>query len=254
MKNAELWHSTKFVTTTQGLMASRDPEQIGIGSRFIGDIQAKSYERALRDHARGRLLDVGCGKVPLYGVYRDLVQENVCVDWQNTLHPSIHLDYVVDLGVPLPFEDESFDTILLTDVLEHLAEPSMALKEMARILRPDGKLIIGVPFFYWIHEAPHDYHRFTEFALRQMCKVTGLDIVSLRAYGGLPEILCDLTAKFFESLPRPLPRILRPVHTLASLFDTTRFARRLSDRSRQSFPLGYLVVGRKIRPAASTSH
>ena len=55
-------------------------------------------------------------------------------------------------------------------------------------MRPGGKLIFGVPFFYWIHEGSHDYHRYTEFALGRMCRMTGVNVIDLQAYGGLPEI------------------------------------------------------------------
>jgi SAM-dependent methyltransferase len=151
-----------------------------LAPRFIADITAQWYERAIRAQARGRLLDLGCGDVPLYGVYRDLVQEHICINWANSLHPSIHLDFAVDLGGKLPFEDGSFDTILVTDVLEHLAEPAGAMCETAGILRLGGKLIIGVRFFYWIHEEPHDYHWYTEFALQRMCQLSGLSIVELQ--------------------------------------------------------------------------
>jgi SAM-dependent methyltransferase len=188
---------------------------------------------------------MGCGHVPLYGVYRDLVQETVCIDWANALHPLIHLDFTVDLGGKLPLEDGGFDTVLLTDVLEHLAEPAGAMCEVARILRSGGKLIIGVPFFYWIHSEPHDYHRYTEFALQRMCRLSGLSVVELQAYGGLPEILCDITAKGLEYLPRPLSALLRPFHTAASLLDATWPVRKLSEWSKPSFPLGYVVVAEK---------
>ncbi len=209
VKNVERWYPTKFVNTTRGHRASRDRKQVSIGSRFIIDIAAEWYERTIRAHGRSRLLDMGCGHVPLYGVYRDLVQETICIDWENTLHSSIHLDFAVDLGGKQPFENGSFDAILLTDVLEHLAEPAVALCEAGRILRLGGKLIIGVPFFYWIHEEQHDYYRYAEFALQRMCRLSGLSVVELQAYGGLPEILCDLLAKGIEDLPRPLATLLR---------------------------------------------
>jgi hypothetical protein len=122
---------------------------------------------------------------------------------------------------------------------------------MARILRSGGTLIIGVPFFYWIHEAPHDYHRFTEFALKRMLALSGLRVEDLQAYGGLPEILCDLTIKALGHLPRPLSVILRPLTTAMSLLDSLWPARQISERSRGAFPLGYLVVAQK--PVASES-
>lgn len=251
MKSADRWHPTKYISTAQGLRAARDRGQVSIGSRFVTDLTAQCYERAIRAHTRGRLLDMGCGHAPLYEVYRDLVQENICIDWANSLHPSIHLDHEVDLGSTLPFEDESFDTVLLTDVLEHLLEPQKAMGEVGRILRFGGKAIIGVPFFYWIHEEPHDYHRYTEFSLRRMCQLSGLSVAEFQRYGGLPEILCDLTSKGLEYLPRPLPALFRPFHTFMLLLDGTWPVRKLSERSIHSFPLGYVVVAEKR--AAETS-
>jgi SAM-dependent methyltransferase len=248
VKNVERWHATKFVRTRRGLRASRDPKHVGIGSRFIADIVAQWYERAIRAHARGRLLDMGCGQVPLYGVYRDLVQENICIDWADTFHSSPHLDFAVDFGDKLPFEGESFDTILLTDVLEHLALPADAMCEAARLLRLGGKLIIGVPFFYRVHEQPHDYHRYTEFALQRLCRLSGLSVLELQAYGGLPEILYDLTSRGIEYLPRPLRAFLRPCHTAASLLSATWPVRKLSERTKSCFTHGYVVVAEKRQP------
>ena len=67
-------------------------------------------------------------------------------------------------------------------------------------------------------------------------------------YGGLPEILCDLTAKTIEHLPRPLNALLRPFHIAASLLDSTSLVQALSERSKRAFPLGYVVVAEKLLP------
>jgi SAM-dependent methyltransferase len=250
VRNAQRWQPTKFVSAAGGLRASRDRKQVAVSSRFITDIVAQWYERAIRAHARGRLLDMGCGHVPLYGVYRDLVQESICIDWGNTLHPSVHIDFAVDLNGKLPFENGSFDTVLLTDVLEHLSEPAGAMCEAARILRFGGKLIVGVPFFYWVHEKPHDYYRYTEFALQRMCRLGGLSVVDLQIYGGLPEILFDLTAKGLASLPPPLSGLCLPFHIIASCFDATWLVRKLSEWNKASWPLGYVVIAEKQLPSA----
>jgi SAM-dependent methyltransferase len=177
LRNIEDWRPTKFVRTARGLRASRIPAHVSVSSRFMVDNVAPYYERAIRAHAHGRLLDMGCGYVPLYDVYRDVVSENICIDWQNTQHVNPYLDQMVDLTGALPFESASFDTVLLTDVLEHIPEPLNLMCEIARILRPGGKLILGVPFLYWLHEAPHDYYRYSEFALRRFCQLSGLHIV-----------------------------------------------------------------------------
>ena len=192
MQHKELWRPTKFVQTRNGLRASRDPAQVVRGSRLVADAQARMYETAIREHASGQLLDLGCGFVPLYGLYKDFVQDNTCVDWDRTLHPSPHLDHTCDLNETLPLPDEEFDTVLLTDVLEHIQDPRGLWKEMTRVLRPGGKLIVGVPFLYPIHEAPHDFFRYTEHALRMFCDRSGLTLISLDVFGGLAAGLVEL--------------------------------------------------------------
>ena len=249
MKNRDQWQPTKYVKTKQGLRASRDLRRVGMGSRFVVDVVAAHYERALRDHACGDLLDLGCGFVPLYGTYCDLVQDVICVDWENTLHPSPYLDFTVDLNSRIPLEDSSFDTIVLTDVLEHIAEPAALINEIGRLLRPGGKLIAGVPFLYGLHEVPFDFYRYTEHALRRFCEGSGLEVLCLEPYGGLPEILIDLTSKGIQGLPRGFASICRPIHSVATrLFWSINLSRRLSQRTAVAFPLGYLLVARVTQP------
>ncbi len=86
MKDVDFWRPTKFVERDGRWFGSPDRAELGVGSRFIGDIVATRYQRMIEAHVRGRLLDLGCGKVPLYGMYKTLVDEVVCVDWEHTQH------------------------------------------------------------------------------------------------------------------------------------------------------------------------
>jgi len=249
MKRPEAWRPSKFVPGPRGLRASRSLRWVSVSSRLIADLQAANYARALLAHARGHLLDIGCGEVPLYAVYRPLINDVTCIDWEHTRHPSPHVDLKADLNAPLPLADESIDTILATDVLEHLADPASAVAEAARILRPDGKLIVGVPFFYWVHEQPYDYYRYTEFALRRLAEQSGLNVLELNPYGGIPEILCDIIAKTINFYaPSLLTPFLWPIYSAALIWNATPWARRLSRRSQRSFPLGYILVAQKPAP------
>jgi len=242
MKNIEAWAPTKFVPTSRGWRASRDVRQVGLRSRLIVDLIAVCYEAALRTYAAGRLVDVGCGRVPLYGIYGPLVREATCVDWAQSFHITPHLDSEVDLNRPLPLASAAYDTVLATDVLEHLRHPGAFVHEVARILAPGGHAIVGVPFFYWLHEEPHDYHRFTEHALRAMCTDAGLEVVSLAPYGGPIAVLADILGKNLSTAWRA-----RVVDAVArAVLRTSVGARRDAAGARLS-PLGYCLVAR--RPA-----
>ncbi|MFN2595928.1 MAG: methyltransferase domain-containing protein [Pyrinomonadaceae bacterium] len=75
-----------------------------------------------------------------------------------------HVDVMAD-AYRLPFGDEAFDVVLCAEVLEHLHTPSVALAEMRRVLKPEGKLLLTTPFAYPIHYAPTDYYRYTRYGL-----------------------------------------------------------------------------------------
>ena len=96
---------------------------MSIGSQLTVSRAIQEYETALAQYASGRLLDMGCGHVPYYEMYKSLVQDVTCVDWDNSLHKNDFVDEAIDLNQPLPLGSEIFDTVLLTDVLEHIFNP-----------------------------------------------------------------------------------------------------------------------------------
>lgn len=77
----------------------------------------------------------------------------------------------------LPFEDKSVDGVILKDVLEHVEGPWGALQECARVTRAGGTLVLWMPFMYPVHDAPHDYQRFTAHGLSAYLEEAGFDIV-----------------------------------------------------------------------------
>ena len=245
MQNRDQWQPTKFVMRGGRLRASRDPEQVGVGSRLAADLTAAFYDANLRRHCRGRLIDLGCGDVPLYEAYRDLASEIVCVDWEQTQHTSAFVDRRCDLSQPLPFPDATFDTIILSDVLEHVPEPAVLWREMSRILAPGGKLIMNVPFYYCVHEAPHDYYRYTEFALRRSADLEGFEIVLLESAGGSPEVLADIGAKHLQFVPVIGKTLAAAVQGVTHAFVRTTVGRKLSRRTAEAFPFGYFLIARK---------
>lgn len=246
MQHAERWTPSKYVMRGGRLRSSRDASQVGIGSRLIADAVAGRYAQQLPRFAAGRLVDLGCGTVPLYGAYRSLVDSVTCVDWPNSPHAAQHLDVTADLGQRLPFADASFETVILSDVLEHVPDPWLLWREMARLLGPGGHAFVNVPFLYGIHEGPHDYFRYTEFALRRFAGQSGFELVHFEALGGSLHVLADLLAKHLAHVPllgRPLALLTQ---MLVGALDHTRLGRRIAERSGTRFPLGYFLVARRM--------
>lgn len=245
MRNVAFWTPSKYVMRRGRLVGSRNTDELSVSSRLSADLTASFYERHLPKYARGRLLDLGCGKVPLYFVYSRLVSESVCVDWAMSVHESQHLDYECDLSQELPFVDDHFDTVILSDVLEHIPTPEALCSEVARVLVPGGCLIMNVPFFYWLHEEPHDYYRYTQHALRRFVELSGLQVVTLEATGGSPELSADLLAKHLVRLPMIGSPLASLVQWLMLRFVGTTIGLRLSCATRNVFPFGYFLVATK---------
>ena len=245
MRDAERWTPSKYVMRRGRWRASGDPAQVGIGSRLVTDAVAARYQRHLPTYVRGRLIDLGCGQVPLFGAYRGLVTDVTCVDWAASPHPSPHLDLQADLSAPLPFAEASFDTVLLSDVLEHVPAPEQLWCEMARLLSPGGHAIVNLPFLYGIHEAPHDYGRYTEFALRRFAQNAGLKVVLLESVGGSAEVLADLLAKHLAQVPLIGRSLAIGLQSVVGWWGARRPGRRFAELSAARFPLGYFLVAQR---------
>lgn len=246
MRNKDNWTASKFVYNRGRLAASRDAKEVSVSSRLVADIIAAYYDENIKLYCSGNLIDLGCGKVPLYATYKNYVSDNICVDWGKTAHNSEYIDVECDLTKKLPFDDNQFDTALLSDVLEHIPNPDHLWQELSRILTNDGKAILNVPFFYRLHESPHDYYRYTEYALRRFAELSGFSILLLKPIGGFPEICADLLAK---QMVRSIPLLGKPmsivVQFLALAFIRTQFGKKFSAKTSKNSPLGYFMVVEK---------
>lgn len=195
------WVPTKYVWMAGRLRANSDPRQVAVGSRLVADLVAERYARVLPTLARGRLVDLGCGKAPLLDCYGAHVDSVLLADWANSYHENPLLDLVCDLNKPLELESDRFDTIVLSDVLEHIAEPNALLGEVARIAAPGARLILNVPFLYSLHEEPYDYFRYTRFGLTRMLEAAGFVEIQVEEVGGPLEVISDICGKLVSRVP-----------------------------------------------------
>ncbi|MCA3055307.1 MAG: class I SAM-dependent methyltransferase [Rhodocyclaceae bacterium] len=95
------------------------------------------------------------------------------------------IDYVCDItAIPVP--DASFDVVLCTEVLEHVQDPIATLRELTRVLRPGGKLLLSAPLGCGLHQQPHHYYGgFTPFFYREYLSRFGMTVTEIKPLGGL---------------------------------------------------------------------
>jgi SAM-dependent methyltransferase len=159
------------------------------------------------DKLGGLLVDIGCGVKPYAELFEHCSHVGLEVTHSSprgsARKPDVHFD-----GRTLPLKSGCADSVLCTQVLEHVFRPVEFVSEIHRILKPGGRLLLTVPFMWDEHEQPFDCARYTSFGLRHMLEGAGLRIVAQeKTLAGLPTLgqlgLCWLY-KRVHSWPRTL--------------------------------------------------
>lgn len=226
------------------------------GLRQWIDLQLLTCTRFLRprlSQMSGAVLDVGCGEMP-FRAYLPKGTRYVGLDVAEAVSFGMrdHPDIVMFDGVTIPFDDNSWDNILCTEVLEHTIDPAALIAEMLRVLRPGGTLLVTVPFAARVHHAPHDYQRFTRYRLARM--LAGFQSVQVLERGNDLAVIANklivlnarlLTGQNKINLIWALPvmvAFLGPMAVLALIIAHSSMALGLGSRDD---PLGYGCVARK---------
>jgi len=243
MRNPDAWKPTKYEIADGQWRVSHDPDELLPASRVSATLSLNAFRDAIRHFARGHLADFGCGKVPFYGLYRDLVEQVTCIDWPSTLHESEHVDIFADLNQRTEIPDASFDTIISSSVLEHIWKHDVFWDEMARTITPGGHIVLSVPFIYWLHEEPYDYFRWTRHALAKACDERRLTVVHLAPYGGGIDVVVDLVIRSIGTMSMSMAGWLARFATWAL---TRAPVRRFSSNHAEKLPLGYVLVARRL--------
>jgi SAM-dependent methyltransferase len=165
------------------------------------------------DFLTGKLLDFGCGNKP-YKAFFTNVSEYTGLDYINEGH--CHKDENIDVlydGKEIPFPEEHFDSLLSTQVLEHVENLDFTLNEWYRVLKPNGRLLITVPFCGEEHELPHDYRRFTANGIEELLSDKGFRCLEIKKLGSSIEVINQLKisclAKLFSTKLTPLRIFLK---------------------------------------------
>lgn len=191
--------------------------------------------------AGARVLDAGAGEArhaPLFSAQRytpvDLAVGDDAWNYGN-------LHAIADLTT-LPFAPASFDAAINVVTLEHIAEPAAAIAELARVLKPGAPLLIVAPHQWEVHQAPHDYFRYTRYGLRYLLEHEGFFVDRVHPAGGIFRLLSRrlLAAAQMFSWPWKLVAliVLAPPALLLPMFDSL-------DRT-SDFTLGYVAHARRL--------
>lgn len=121
------------------------------------------------------VLDVGCGLRPYERFFTHGQYIGIDVESSGRESTGKRADYIFD-GTHIPFETNSLDAIICTEVLEHAVDPEKLLDEMHRVLKPNARLLITVPFIWGLHELPYDFRRYTSEGIKKIITNAGFII------------------------------------------------------------------------------
>jgi SAM-dependent methyltransferase len=194
-------------------------------------------------HARGTFLDAGCGTMPFRRHVEGRLERYDSLDVESRA-PGV--TYIADVRAMPMVPTDGYDTVLCSEVLEHVSDPERALTELHRVLRPGGTLVLSVPFLSRLHEEPHDYFRYTRHGLEHLLRAAGFRVAEIVPTGSV-----------FSFLGHQLSTILVTTTYRIPLFGQLAFAANALalvvpcywlDRVsglRQKLPAGYVAVAFK---------
>lgn len=156
--------------------------------QWLGTIYLRRTLKTTLPHFVGRVLDVGCGQKP-YRVLFTQATEYIGID------VAAGADYVVSPHAKFPFEDEAFDVVFATQVVEHVENLPHTLGEMSRVCKSGGVIVLSFPFLYNEHGAPYDFQRFTIYGAGRLFPY---EILMVDRQGGFGSTIIILLLNWIE--------------------------------------------------------
>jgi SAM-dependent methyltransferase len=216
---------------------------------------ADALERVGLPKPGSRVLDIGAGECPLREVLEKKGYSYTSLDICQNLANSI--DHVARIDGPLPEELNirgGFDLLVLTEVLEHVPDWAMTFQNLSELLKGGGHCIITTPFFYMLHEEPHDYWRATDHSLKRFSEANGMEVVFSRRNGNgwdvLGTLICSTSVCRQEKSLLGYTALLPVwfIHKLLKMFFKSRVLQGVVD-FQMRFYLGNFLLLRKIEKA-----
>ena len=214
-------------------------------NRLLKNISAYAPELS------GRLMDFGCGSKPYKSLFS--ADEYVGVDFENPGHP--HLNEQIDVfydGKKIPFPDEHFDSVFSSEVFEHIFNLEEILKEINRVMKASGKILITCPFAISEHEVPNDFARYSSYAIKYIFEKNGFEIIKQGKTGNNVETIYQLWIMYIHQHITPYVRkipVLRSAFRFITYTSLNICALILSELlpDRKDLYLNNILLARKIK-------
>lgn len=169
---------------------------------------------------KGILLDFGCGSKPYQSLFS--VDTYIGLDFENPGHS--HLNEQIDVfydGKKIPFADQYFDAVFSSEVFEHVFNLEEILKEINRVMKIDGKILITCPFAICEHEVPHDFARYSSFGIRHILEKNGFEIIRQIKTANSVETIFQLWVMYIHQHITPYVKRIPVVRSIFRLITYT---------------------------------
>lgn len=158
----------------------------------------KYFSQEIKENVK--ILDVGYGIKPYKNLFKTDKYFGIDIETSGHSNDAKYADKFYD-GKNIPFEDNSFDVIICTQVLEHTEEPQTLIKEIYRVMKKDSVAFLTIPFVGNEHEQPYDFWRFTQFGNKKLLEEAGFKKIEIKPSCGFFETFGQMFSSFiFESM------------------------------------------------------
>lgn len=190
-------------------------------------------------YVKGILVDIGCGTRQYEALFRPHVRRYIGLEYPNVFSRHTPYDMAGD-ALHLPYKTNAIDTVLSNQVLEHVREPWTMITEIARILKPEGVLILTAPHIWGLHNEPYDYFRFTRYGLQFLLERAEFEVLYIHPMAGF---WVTFGARFCYYLTR----VIRPRFLLPLFYAIIQITARTLDRIHhvEGDTWNYIAVARK---------
>lgn len=151
--------------------------------------------KAIQTYATGKLLDIGCGNKPYESWTKGRVLEYIGCD---IIQSSSNKVDVLCKANNISLESNSFNTVLSTQVIEHVEDHQGLVNEAYRLLKKDGYFILSGPMYWNLHEEPYDFFRFTKHGFKYILEKAGFEVCEIVSNGGAWATLGQVINHTFE--------------------------------------------------------